>query len=62
MRDMQVHLNKLRDDAAECAMRAIETEDQERSERFLVASRHLNSLADQVEHAIARQRPFVLRS
>jgi hypothetical protein len=55
MRNLQVHLDKLRDDAAECAMKAAETNDRQRSERFAIASRHLASLADQVEQAIARE-------
>jgi hypothetical protein len=56
MKDMQVHLDKLRDDAAECAVRMAETDDKERRDRLATASQHLNVLADEVERAINRDK------
>ncbi len=53
MGDMQAHLNTLRDDAASCAILAGEATDKEKRELLFKLSRHLNVLADQVEHTIA---------
>jgi hypothetical protein len=51
MIDTQMHPDRLRDDAAECAMRAAETVDKQNRDRFLVVCRYLSWLADQLEHA-----------
>jgi len=40
-RPVQMHLDQLRNDAAECAVLAAEAEDVERRERFGIASQHL---------------------
>jgi hypothetical protein len=53
MKDMQLRLEKLRDDAAECAVIAGLAETREKRELFARLSEHLNALADQVEQAIS---------
>lgn len=50
---MQLRLEKLRDDAAECAVIAGLAETREKRELFARLSEHLNALADQVEQAIS---------
>ncbi|MET4037113.1 hypothetical protein ABIB94_008435, partial [Bradyrhizobium sp. JR7.2] len=53
MKDMQAQLEKLRTDAAECALiRDLATEPKKR-ELFTRLAEHLTVLADEVEHAIA---------
>jgi hypothetical protein len=52
MKDMQAHLEKLRDDAAECAVISGLATDKEKRDLFERLSRHLNALADQVELVI----------
>ena len=53
MKDMQLRLEKLRDDAAECAVIAGFAETREKRELFARLSEHFNGLADQVEQAIS---------
>jgi hypothetical protein len=53
MKDMQQRLEKLRDDAAECAVIAGLAETREKRELFARLSEHLNALANQVEQAIS---------
>jgi hypothetical protein len=53
MRDMQIHLDTLRNEAAECATQSAATNDKQRRDRLVIVCQHLNSLADQIEHAIA---------
>ena len=53
MRDLKVHLDKLRADAAECALiRDLATDPQKR-ELFTRLAEHLSVLAQEVEAAIA---------
>lgn len=53
MQDMKVHLEKLRTDAAECALiRDLATDPQKR-ELFTRLAEHLATLAHEVEAAIA---------
>jgi hypothetical protein len=53
MKDMQAQLEKLRTDAAECALiRDLATEPKKR-ELFTKLAAHLSVLADEVERAIA---------
>jgi hypothetical protein len=49
MKDMQRRLERLRDDAAECAVIAGLAETKEKQELFARLAEHLNMLADQVE-------------
>jgi hypothetical protein len=52
MKDMQAHLERLRTDAAECALiRDLATE-KTKKELFARLARHLEVLADEVEVAI----------
>ena len=61
MKDMQAQLEKLRTDAAECALiRDLATEPKKR-ELFTRLAEHLTVLADEVERAIAAARPELKR-
>ncbi|AMA59934.1 hypothetical protein [Bradyrhizobium sp. CCGE-LA001] len=61
MKDMQAQLEKLRTDAAECALiRDLATEPKKR-ELFTRLAAHLVVLADEVERAIAAAGPEVKR-
>jgi hypothetical protein len=54
MQDMKAHLEKLRNDAAECALiRDLATEPEKRA-LFPRLAEHLGSLASEVEAAIAK--------
>jgi len=53
MRDMQVHLEKLRTDAAECALIRDLATDPVKRELFTKLAEHLSTLAAEVEAAIA---------
>jgi hypothetical protein len=53
MRDMSVHLAKLRADAAECALIRDLATDPHKRELFTRLSEHLSVLANEVEAAIA---------
>jgi hypothetical protein len=56
MKDYQTHLEKLRKDAAECALVRNPATDKAKREMFDRLARHLDELADQVERAMnARQ-------
>lgn len=56
MKDYQTHLEKLRRDAAECALVRDLATDKAKREMFDRLARHLDELADQVERAMkARQ-------
>ena len=55
MRDMQVHLEKLRKDAAECALIRDLATDQTKKELFARLAQHLEVLAHEVEEAIRKQ-------
>jgi len=52
MKDYQKHLEKLRRDAAECALVRDLATDKAKREMFDRLARHLNELADQVERAM----------
>jgi len=52
MKDYQVHLEKLRTDAAECALVRDLATDHAKREMFGRLSRHLDQLADEVERAM----------
>ena len=52
MKDYQVHLEKLRTDAAECALVRDLATDHAKREMFDRLSRHLDQLADEVERAV----------
>ncbi|MBR0916320.1 hypothetical protein ABIB99_008812 [Bradyrhizobium sp. LA6.1] len=61
MKDMQAQLEKLRTDAAECALiRDLATEPKKR-ELFTKLAEHLTILADEVERAIAAAGPELKR-
>ncbi|MGY2904342.1 hypothetical protein [Bradyrhizobium sp. URHC0002] len=51
MKDYQAHLEKLRKDAAECALVRDLATDKAKREMFDRLARHLNQLADEVERA-----------
>ena len=57
MQDMRKHLEKLRTDAAECAMISGLATDKAKRELFATLSQHLTVLAEQVEQAIRSARP-----
>jgi hypothetical protein len=52
MQDYQLHLEKLRRDAAECALVRDLATDPAKREMFDRLARHLNALADEVERAM----------
>ena len=52
MKDYQAQLEKLRTDAAECALIRDLTTDRAKREMFDRLHRHLNALADEVEKAM----------
>ena len=52
MNDMQAHLEKLRTDAAECAIISGLATDKIKRELFARLSQHLTVLAEEVERAI----------
>ncbi|MET3840416.1 hypothetical protein [Bradyrhizobium sp. OAE829] len=52
MKDYQVHLEKLRTDAAECRLISDLATDPKKRELFDRLALHLTTLADQVEEAI----------
>ena len=52
MKDYQAHLEKLRKDAAECALIRDLATDHAKREMFDRPSRHLDQLADEVERAV----------
>jgi hypothetical protein len=56
MKDMQVQLEKLRADAAECALIRDLATDTEKRQLFTRLAAHLDTLADEVERAMARER------
>jgi hypothetical protein len=53
MKDMQAHLEKLRSDAAECALISNLATEPEKRELFARLAEHLAVLASEVERAIA---------
>jgi ribosomal protein S7 len=53
MQDMRVHLEKLRTDAAECALIRDLATDRQKRELFTRLAEHLSALASEVEAAIA---------
>ena len=53
MQDMRAHLEKLRTDAAECALIRDLANDRQKRELFTRLAEHLNNLASEVEAAIA---------
>jgi hypothetical protein len=55
MRDLQAHLDKLRSDAAECALIGDLATDLEKRALFSRLATHLGTLAREVEAAIASQ-------
>ena len=56
MNDMLAHLEKLHTDAAECALISNLATDKNKRELFAKLSAHLQSLATEVERAIAVER------
>jgi hypothetical protein len=52
MKDYQTHLEKLREDAAECALVRDRATDQAKREMFDRLSKHLDQLADEIERAM----------
>jgi hypothetical protein len=55
MLDMKAHLEKLRSDAADCAVISKRATDASKRELFATLSEHLNRLALEVERALAAQ-------
>ena len=53
MQDMKAHLEKLRSDAAECALIRDLSTDPAKRELFTRLADHLNTLAGEIETAIA---------
>lgn len=56
MQDMKAHLEKLRADAAECALVRDLATDQEKRALFTRLADHLSALASEVEAEIAARR------
>ena len=52
MKDMETHLEKLRTEAAECAIISGLAMDRQKRELFAKMAAHLNSLADEVERTM----------
>jgi hypothetical protein len=52
MKDYQAHLEKLRQDAAECALVRDLATDKAKREMFDRLARHLDELADEIERAM----------
>jgi putative heme iron utilization protein len=58
MKDMKAHLERLRDQAAECAILSAEAETKEKRELFARLTAHLTEAADHLESVInATVRP-----
>ena len=57
MKDMQVHAEKLRADAAECKLISDLATDPQKRELFARLADHLGVLAGEVEHAIVAKSP-----
>ena len=57
MKDMQVHLEKLRTDAAECGLIRDLATDPAKRELFTRLAAHLETLALEVERAIGAAKP-----
>ncbi|MBR0750934.1 hypothetical protein JQ604_01975 [Bradyrhizobium jicamae] len=57
MKDMQLHLEKLRADAAECALIRDLATDLKKRELFTRLADHLATMAAEVEKAIAETAP-----
>jgi predicted nuclease of restriction endonuclease-like RecB superfamily len=57
MKDMQLHMEKLRQDAEECASISKLATDEQKRELFARLAEHLKVLASEVERAIAADRP-----
>jgi hypothetical protein len=57
MKDYQAHLERLRRDAAECAIIRDLATDKAKREMFDRLAQHLTTLADEVEMAIRHQKP-----
>ncbi|MBT1517510.1 hypothetical protein KIP88_45315 [Bradyrhizobium sp. SRL28] len=55
MKDYQAHLEKLRKDAAECALVRDLATDQAKREMFDRLAKHLDQLADEIARAIKAQ-------
>jgi len=58
MKDYQAHLEKLRKDAAECALVRDKATDRAKREMFDRLSRHLDELADEIERATNAPKAF----
>jgi hypothetical protein len=56
MKDYQAHLEKLRKDAAECAIVRDLATDHAKRDMFDRLSRHLDQLADEIERVMNAQR------
>jgi hypothetical protein len=56
MKDMQARLEKLRDDAADCAIISGLATTKEKRDLFAKLAAHLTALADEVERAISATR------
>ena len=59
MKDMQVHAEKLRADAAECKLICDLATDQQKRELFARLAEHLGVLAGEVERAITAKIPQI---
>ena len=57
MKDYQASLEKLRKDAAECTLIRDLATDPTKREMYDRLAQHLNRLADEVEHAMAKTPP-----
>jgi hypothetical protein len=55
MKDMETHLEKLRRDAAECAIIRDLATDPKKRELFTKLAEHMSVLASEIERAIAEQ-------
>jgi hypothetical protein len=56
MKDMETHLEKLRAEAADCAIISGLAADKQKRELFAKTAAHLNSLADEIEQAIKARK------
>ena len=58
MKDMRAHIEKLRDQAAECALLSGEAQSKEKREFFARLHEHLTALANHAELAINSPAPL----
>jgi hypothetical protein len=62
MKDLQAHLKKLREDAAECKLISDLATDNQKRELFARLATHLATLADEIETVVRTMEPELKES